>query len=490
MHRRFKIFFITFFLLAVTGKFLCAQNYEVSLPEKLNYGTNRNDVLGTSTFGIVVLDAGKTTHTISVYSSDMKLKWKKPIALKEFGFVNVNKVYLLEDSLLVFYTIQVRGMTILKAAKVNSQLNLIRPATVVDTLATSTLLAVPSMNYCSSFGKKRFLIYYDDFNNSDKRKLHAYCVDDLSNVKWKNEFRSADFMEPETVTAVIDDSFRCWFLMGENQVKNFHNDFPYNKFMLVSYNDSIKKFSQTISEESGMIFTNALLKLDMKNKQIIAAGLYALSPGAESNGIIFLRFNLNGELKNKKLIPYSTDLLSQLTGNNPPKRNDGFFSFQPSDFVVKNDGGIIFLAESYSISTEAFNSPGYGNFGGTTSLTVNYYHFDEVLAFSISDTGGVEWNQVIHKKQQTESDGGIFSSFALVIAPAQLILVFNDFSGGMDVLSTFTLQPDGKVERTEIFNADKKGLLPVVKTGKQISSNEFVMPSLKKGYLQYLKIIF
>ena len=218
--------------------------------------------------------------------------------------------------------------------------------------------------------------------------------------------------------------------------------------------------------------------------------MYALAPGTESNGIILLRFQLQGKSINKKLIAYSADLLSQLTGNISPKRSDGFFSFQPSDMVVKNDGGIIFLAESYSISTDAFNSSGYGNFGGSTSLTVNYYHFDEVIALSFNDTGGVEWNQVIHKKQQTESDGGIFSSFALLIAPTNLLLVYNDFAAGMDVLSTFTLWPDGKVEHNEIFNADKKGLLPLVKEGKQISPNEMVMPSLKKGYLQYLKILF
>ena len=378
----------------------------------------------------------------------------------------------------------------LKVAKVNAQLNLIRVATIIDTLATSTLLPVPGMNYTASFNKKRFLIYYDDLNNSDRRKLHSYGVDELLNLKWKNEFRSLDFVEPETVTAVIDDSFKCWFLIGENQVKNFHNDFPYNKFMLLSYNDSTKNFSQTIVEESGLIFTQPLLKLDFKNQQIIVAGLYALAPGTESNGIILLRFQLQGKSINKKLIAYSADLLSQLTGNISPKRSDGFFSFQPSDMVVKNDGGIIFLAESYSISTDAFNSSGYGNFGGSTSLTVNYYHFDEVIALSFNDTGGVEWNQVIHKKQQTESDGGIFSSFALLIAPTNLLLIFNDFAAGMDVLSTFTLWPDGKVERNEIFNADKKGLLPLVKEGKQISPNEMVMPSLKKGYLQYLKILF
>ena len=240
-----KLFSLLFFLFVAAINSLHGQNYKVSLPEKLNYGVNRYEVLGINSYGVIVLNAGKTEHTVTLYAADMKLKWKKPIALKELGIVNVGKIYLVEDSFIVFYTVQFHGTTVLKVAKVNAQLNLIRVATIIDTLATSTLLPVPGMNYTASFNKKRFLIYYDDLNNSDRRKLHSYGVDELLNLKWKNEFRSLDFVEPETVTAVIDDSFKCWFLIGENQVKNFHNDFPYNKFMLLSYNDSTKNFIQT-----------------------------------------------------------------------------------------------------------------------------------------------------------------------------------------------------------------------------------------------------
>lgn len=467
-----------------------AQNYEISLPEKLNYGTTRYEVLGTNSEGIVAMNAGKNSHSVSLYSSDMKLIWKKPIALKEIGFVNIGKVILTGDSAIVFYTIQARGMTFLKAAKVNHQFMIIRTSIIVDTLATTTLLSVPKMNYTVSYNKNKLLIYYDDLNVSERRKMHAYCLDEWLNVKWNISYRASDFTEPEIISAEVDDSLHCWFLFGENQVKNFHNDFPFNKIMMVCYNDSTNTFSTSITEEYGMIFTEPILKRELTNHQILVAGLYANSPGSESDGVYVNRFSVKGNLLSKKLIPFSTDLLSNLSGNNPPKRNDGFYFFHPSEMIVKKNGGVIFLAESHAISTESFNSQGYGNFGGSSALTVNYYHYDEIIACSISDTGGMEWSQVLHKKQQTESDGGLFSSYALVIAPTKLILVYNDFAGGTNVLSAFTLQADGKTERIEILNADKKGLLPVAIAGKQISPNEIIMPSLKKGYLQYLKLLF
>ena len=485
-----KVILHTTILSIASIKLLMGQNYEITLPEKLNYGTNRYEVLGTNSDGIVTMNAGKNSHSIALYSYDMKMKWKKPIALKEIGFVNIGKVILTGDSAIVFYTIQARGITFLKAAKVNHQFMLIRSSIVVDTLATSTLLSVPKMSYSVSFLKKRFLIYYDDLNVGERKKMHAYCLDEWLNVNWEISYTATDFMESQIITAEIDDSLHSRFLFGENQVKNFHNDFPFNKNMMVCYNESTQTFSNTITEQYGMIFTEPLLKHDFTNHQLIVAGLYSNSPGNESNGIFINRYSLNGKLLSKKQIQFSTDLLTNLSGNNPPKRNDGFYFFHPSEMIVKKNGGVIFLAESHTVSTESFNSSGYGSFGGSSSLTVNYYHYDEIIACSISDTSGMEWNQVLHKKQQTESDGGIFSSYALVVAPTELILVYNDFSGGTNVLSSFIMKADGKVTRTEIFNADKKGLLPVSKAGQQISPNEIVIPSLKKGYLQYLKLLF
>ncbi len=468
-----------------------AQQYEISLPEKREYSANRFEVIGTNSDGIVTLSAGKSTHAVSLFSFNLKLKWKKQIALKEFGFINLGKIILTEDSAIVFFTVQSRGITLLKAAKVNLQLNIIRPAIILDTLSTSTLIAVPKLNYSISYYKKKFLVYYEDINTIDRRKLHAICIDEWLNVKWKINYQASQFIEPETITAYVDDSVNAWFLIGENQVKNFHNDFPYNKLMMLSYHALNNEFTTTITEENGLILSRPILKLDFSNRQIIICGLYSSSPGISSNGVYVNRYYIDGMLKSQKTIPFSSDLLSNLSGNIPPKRNDGFNFFHSSDLIIKNDGGLIFLTESYTVSTEAFNSvSGYGNFGGSSSLTVSYFHFDQIIALSFSNTDSVLWNQVLHKKQQTEGDGGIFSSYYLMVAPSSLVFIYNDFSSGTNFLSAFKLNHDGKVDRTEIFNADKKGLLPVSKSGKQISPDTVVVPSLKKGYLQFLKLTF
>ena len=151
-----KLILLIIFLCSASIKILIAQNYEITLPEKKDYNSNRYEVIGTNSEGVVALTAGKNSHSISQYSFDMKLKWKKPIALKEIGFVSIGKVILSGDSAIVFYTIQARGMTFLKAAKVNHQFMIIRSSIIVDTLASSTLLSIPKMNYSVSNNKKRF----------------------------------------------------------------------------------------------------------------------------------------------------------------------------------------------------------------------------------------------------------------------------------------------------------------------------------------------
>ena len=472
------------------GKVSFAQQYSLSLPEKLQLGVNNYEVLGANSEGVLVLSSGKTIRNISLYATNMKLQWKKGINLKEFGIVNVQKIFLIEDSALVFYTVQSRGVTILKAVKVNQKFEVMRTPCILDTLGNTTLISVPSLSYASSFGKKRITAYYEDLNSTDKRKIHCICIDDLPSLKWKNEFRPPEFAEPQIISVLPDDSLRTWILFGENQVKNFRNDFPFNKFMLITCSDSGKAVFQSMVEESGYLFSSALIRQDRMNRQIVVAGMFSDSPGNESDGVLVSRFSYNSVLLSNKLLKFSDEFLSDLCGNIPPKRNDGFYSFSPSQMILKLDGGIIFLAESYNVSTESYNSAGFGNYGVTSSLTVNFYHYDDVIVLSTDASDSVHWEKVLHKKQQTEGDGGYFSSFFLTVAPTQLILVFNDFSSGMAVLSSFSVGADGAVDRNEIFNADKKGLLPVPQSCKQVSPNEVIMPSIKKGYLQYIKIIF
>jgi len=151
---------------------------------------------------------------------------------------------------------------------------------------------------------------------------------------------------------------------------------------------------------------------------------------------------------------------------------------------------VLFIAQSESVSTEAYVNPPLGGFGLSTGFTVNYFHYDELAVLSFNQDGSVEWKQILHKKQSTEGDGGFFSSIGLMIAPTQLYFVFNDGINGQTVVTDFSLDATGVQSRKEIFSADRKGVMVVPRQGKQVSANEMVLPSFKKNFLQFVKISF
>ncbi|MBA2407249.1 MAG: hypothetical protein H0V65_04560 [Chitinophagales bacterium] len=157
---------------------------------------------------------------------------------------------------------------------------------------------------------------------------------------------------------------------------------------------------------------------------------------------------------------------------------------------MKRDGGAILVAESASVSSESYTSNSYGTFGISSGFTVNYYHYDDIAVFSFQKDGKLEWKQILHKKQATEGDGGYYSSFITMIAPASLYFIYNDMSNAQTNVANYNIDPSGNHQRKELLNADRKGVMLIPQSAKQISPTELLVPSIKRNYLQFVKISF
>lgn len=317
------------------------------------------------------------------------------------------------------------------------------------------------------------------------------CLNFMLRKEWSTNIRLADLEHPDVIAATIDTFGNACLVSGEYKARNFSNNFPYTGLMISSIRQKGTRTHQTIIREQENFYTECKVKLDARNGNVLMAGLFSHNAGTESEGVYFFGYNsLRDSLMLQHYEAHSIDFISQLTGNSPPKRNDGFFDFQPVDLIVKRDGGAIFIAESQSVTSEAYNNPPFGGFGLSTGFTVNYYHYDELAVISFNPDGSVEWKQILHKKQSTEGDGGYYSSIATMIAPTQLYLVYNDVVNGQTTVSDFSMDAAGKQVRNEIFSADRKGVNVTPRQGKQISANEMILPSFKRNYLEFVKITF
>jgi hypothetical protein len=98
-----------------------------------------------------------------------------------------------------------------------------------------------------------------------------------------------------------------------------------------------------------------------------------------------------------------------------------------------------------------------------------------------------EWNNVMGKTQyDDESDDNI--SFQLMVTGGQLHFLFNQLERRNNLLTDFSVAPDGQLNRNPTLKNLDKGYEFLPKYGKQVSSRQMIIPCLFRNYLCFAKI--
>ena len=112
------------------------------------------------------------------------------------------------------------------------------------------------------------------------------------------------------------------------------------------------------------------------------------------------------------------------------------------------------------------------------------------MALSVLPDGSLDWGKVLKKKQISEDDDGFFSSYCLSITPEKLNFIYNEEIYHKTNVSQYVMDKKGQFSRQYLFNAGDKNVLLVPRLGKQISSNEVLIPSYKRNYLSFVKVTY
>ena len=118
------------------------------------------------------------------------------------------------------------------------------------------------------------------------------------------------------------------------------------------------------------------------------------------------------------------------------------------------------------------------------------YFFEDVVAISVHPDGQEHWRRVLFKKQFSQDDAAIFSSYFLMKTPSRLKLVFNDEIKNNNTVSEYILDPLGRFNRNSLLSTDYQNLKIRFADAIQISSNEFLAPSEKNRKLSLVKITY
>lgn len=458
-----------------------AQDLEYSLPQALPYGVNAAYVLGKNSEGILVRLSGRSTESIQCYDAQsLSLKWKKDIVLSEKNGL-VEETFLAGDSVLVFYSIYQKGNQLLKVNLYSPRLNALRTAWPLDT-SSSLLGEGSSYRYTSNTQRTHFMVYTGTDNFDHAREIRYVVIDRKLQKFTSGKIEATKLHQPDLLDGFVDDDGDALFLCGDGRARNYNNSFNYTTVTL------FQNMQQTVIYKEGMLLSEPLFRFDAANRAWVLSGLYSDKPGQEAIGTYFMRGSLQDTTVTSRLfMPFTPEFVESVLGQT---KKAGFRDHVPTDMVVKRDGGVIFVTESQSEYSETLSTSRLNTMGSGPGMVTEHFYYNDLVVFATDSNGAALWSQVLRKKQQSDNDGGYYLSYGLLVAPRALWLIYNDRVAGENNLSAYAVSGTGENKRTALVSADRKSLAPVPAQAKQISANALVLPSLRKGFFQLIKITF
>ncbi len=242
-----------------------------------------------------------------------------------------------------------------------------------------------------------------------------------------------------------------------------------------------------------IICGDLMLSIDNQNHQIGVAGLYDKKRYTESSGFLWIA-GRPGQFSNLPVhfFPFEEDLLFEVNGDRGKQRLEDFVI---ADVIWKHDGSPVLTFEMrLDLSRRqaggyGLNTANSGNFAGNTLGWSDHYREDVVL-ISLSKTKQIEWHRVFYKRQFSQSDGGVFSSFFPFLTPSRLRLIYNDEIKAHNTVSEYIIDPLGNYKRTSVLSTEYQNLKLRFLEARQISSTEVLIPSQKSYVFNLVKIDF
>ena len=253
------------------------------------------------------------------------------------------------------------------------------------------------------------------------------------------------------------------------------------------------------------------IKVDNYNKRYFLTSFYFQERKGNIEGLYFYAWDKTTSRRYFEITSAFTEELRK------EARGDASIKTAFNDYFIRNiitrkDGGFIIGSEAY-FTTSRFNnwnrwdylygspymssfnnsnyySPYYSNsFWGsrTNSNQAVRYHADNIAVLSFDNKGKLEWNNVMGKTQYDDESDDLLS-YQLMNTGGQVHFLFNQQERRNNLLSDYSISPDGQMNRNPTLKNLDKGYVFMPKYGKQVSSRQMIVPCLYRNYICFAKI--
>lgn len=173
--------------------------------------------------------------------------------------------------------------------------------------------------------------------------------------------------------------------------------------------------------------------------------------------------------------PFDDKTASVLRGKDVESDNKGVADAYVRQLVLRRDGGVLMVAErNHEIQRGA--ATGRGLLRDGVRMVVDFYYDDVVMA-AMNPDGVCHWRTVLHKKQYSQDDNAVFSSFFILKNLDKLHIMFNDEIKYENTCSDYVISTAGKFDRNSLLSTDGQDLRLRFRDALQINASECIIPS-------------
>jgi hypothetical protein len=450
----------------------------VTVSDELNLKTEFvYDVLGKYQNDILLVRDGINEFDVQSFDKDMFMSWSVEEKL-DSRRSRIVDIVPRELGFNVVYSDEWKDTLIVKSRYYDRRARL----QFSDTIAIYKKgLIRPKFRFVKSEDRNKFLM----MEVENERIISAFAFDfEERRVLWQSQFDFADinFREDYRKTIMTNDgrmfiifekdNFR--FRKEKHSIEVFRFDQHRNQFDLVSF--PMPEFTTY----------DAFFKFDNLNRRLTLVGLYSDRNTGTTDGIFHITVNAD-DLNDHTVstVSYNDELLADFHGKFSPKR-ESLQNLDVQDLIFREDGGILLIVEE----NKEYERLSYGSrrdYYGSTRFSVDYY-YEDIILISIHPDGNSHWQKLLPKRQYSNDDDAVFSSYFLFKNPAHLRILYNDEIRNENTVSEYILNGSGDITRRSLMSTDNQKLKLQIKNAVQVSAQELVIPSVRGKRLKLVRL--
>lgn len=233
-----------------------------------------------------------------------------------------------------------------------------------------------------------------------------------------------------------------------------------------------------------------LVKFNNTNNHLVLAGTYSEKRDKGTKGYYYLDKSVSELMPFEQLtyLPFKESLYSELL-QGKKKKNKVLDDIMIQDVIFRSDGGLVFISEVIREYARRNPYSSYARDEFSRRGWVDFYN-DDIIVTNVAPDGNTAWNKVLYKKQFSQDDEAIYSSFFIMKTPSRLRFIYNDEIKKNNTVSEYLMDPIGKIARNSLLSTEYQDMKLRFKDAVQVSSSSIIVPSENSYDLNIVRITY